>query len=99
MRDLVIEASALLGDTSGSDAWFDLAEELRRAARRLGSATYCLYEWMEPSDDRADIDDHINPADLALAPRECQRRQAHRAGRRNTRLWQDAESDGTDTTA
>jgi hypothetical protein len=99
MRDAVTEASALLSDTPGSDAWFELAERLQCAARRLGSAIYCLHEWTEPSDDRADIDDHISPADLALDPRERQRRQARRAGRRNTRLWPDAGSDGTDTSA
>jgi hypothetical protein len=96
MRDLVTEASALLGDTSGSDAWFELADRLHSAARRLGSATYCLHEWMEPDDDRADIDDHVSPADLALDTRERERRQARRAGRRNTRLWSDADSEETD---
>jgi hypothetical protein len=99
LHDTIIEASALLNDTPGSDAWFELAERIRGAARLLGSATYCLHEWMEPSDDRADIDDHISPADLALDPRERQRRQARRAGRRNTRLWQDADSDGIATPA
>lgn len=92
-------ASALLNDTTGSDAWFELAEELRCAARRLGSATYCLHEWTEPSDDRADIDDHMSPADGALDPSERQRRQARRAGRRNTRLWLEADSDRTDAPA
>jgi hypothetical protein len=96
MRDAVTEAGALLGSTPGSDAWFELAERLHRAARRLGSATYCLHEWMEPDDDRADIDNHVSPADLTLNPRERQQREARRAGRRNTRLWSDAESDGTD---
>jgi hypothetical protein len=97
MRDAVTEATALLSDTPGSDAWFELAERLQRAGRRLGSATYCLHEWVEPDDDRADIDDHVSPVDLALDPRERQRREARRAGRRNTRLWLDADSDGTDT--
>lgn len=96
MRDAVTEAGALLGSTPGSDAWFDLAERLHRAARRLGSATYCLHEWAEPDDDRADIDNQISPADLALDPRERRRRQARRAGRRNTRLWSDADLDRTD---
>jgi hypothetical protein len=96
MRDLVTETSMRLGDPPGSDAWFELAERLHRAARRLGSATHCLYEWTEPDYDRADIDDHVSPADLALDPRERQRRQARRAGRRNTRLWSDADLDGTD---
>jgi hypothetical protein len=93
------EASALLNDTPDSDAWFELAEELRAAARRLGSATYCLHEWMEPSDDRADFDNHISPADRALNPSERQRRQARRAGRRNTRLWQDVDSNRDDAPA
>jgi hypothetical protein len=47
---------------------------------------------MEPSDDRADIDDHISPADWALDPSERQRRQVRRAGRRNTRLWPGVDS-------
>jgi hypothetical protein len=99
LGDALKEASALIDDTPGSDALFELAEELRAAARRLGSATYCLHEWMEPSDDRADIDDHISPADRALDPSERQRRQARRAGRRNTRLWPDVDSERTDTPA
>ncbi|MGO9321732.1 MAG: hypothetical protein ACLQBY_13150 [Solirubrobacteraceae bacterium] len=96
LGDALKEANARPSDTSGSDAWFELAERLQRAARRLGSATYCLHEWMEPDDDRADIDDHISPGDLSLNPRERQRRQARRAGRRNIRLWSDADSEGTD---
>lgn len=96
MGDAVAEASALLSGTPTSDAWFELAEHLHRAARRLGSATYCLHEWAEPDDDRADIDDNASPADLALDPRERQTREARRAGRRNVRLWSDAEPDGTD---
>jgi hypothetical protein len=84
---------------AGSDVWFELAEELRAAARRLGSATYCLHEWMEPSDARADIDDHISPADWALDPSERRRREARRAGRRNTRLWPDVDSERTDAPA
>jgi hypothetical protein len=99
LGDALKEASARLSDTTGSDAWFELAEELRAGARRLGSATYCLHEWMEPSDDRPDIDDHISPADRALDRSERQRRQARRAGRRNTRLWQDASADGTEAPA
>ena len=99
LGDALRGASALLNDTTGSDAWFELAEELRGAARRLGSATYCLHEWMEPSDDRADVDDHMSPADRALDPSERQRRQARRAGRRNTRLWLEVDSDRTDALA
>ena len=99
LGDALKGASALLNDTTGSDSWFELADELRAAARRLGSATYCLHEWMEPSDDHPDIDDHISPADRALDPTERQRRQARRAGRRNTRLWPDLDSNRTDAAA
>ncbi len=96
MCDAITEASALLSDTPGSDVWFELAGRLQGAAWRLGSATYCLHEWMEPGDDQADIDDHVSPADLTLDPRERHQRQARRAGRRNTRLWSDVDSKGTD---
>lgn len=99
LHDALTEASALLDGMSDSDAWFELAEGLRHAARRLGSATYCLYEWGEPSDDRADIDDHVSPADSALDPSERRSREARRAGRRNPRLWSDVDSDGTDAPA
>jgi hypothetical protein len=71
-----------------ADEWFALGERLQQAARRLGSASYCLHEWLEPSDDRADIDDHHDPADAALHSQEQARRRARRFGRRNIRLWQ-----------
>jgi hypothetical protein len=67
-----------------SDAWFALAEELQRSCRRLASASYCLYEWVEPDDAYADVDE---PADEHLDPAERAVRRARRAGRRNTRLW------------
>ncbi|HTW41029.1 MAG TPA: hypothetical protein VMD79_01795 [Solirubrobacteraceae bacterium] len=70
-----------------SDSWLELGEELQHACRRLASASYCLHEWAEPDDARADIDEHIEPGDEALdAPQRAQRR-ARRAGRRNVRLW------------
>jgi hypothetical protein len=72
-----------------SDAWLELAEELQRACRRLASATYCLHEWDEPDDERADIDEHTEPDDEQLDPHERARRRARRAGRRNIRLWDD----------
>jgi hypothetical protein len=72
-----------------SDAWLELAEELQRACRRVASATYCLYEWAEPDDDRADVDAHTDPDDDALDADERARRRARRAGRRNVRLWDD----------
>ena len=73
-----------------SDAWFELAETLRRAARRVGSAGHCLYEWPEPGDARADLDDRREPEDRCLRPPLRRRRRALRAGRRNIALWRDA---------
>lgn len=70
-----------------SDAWFELAEQLRWACRRLASASYCLHEWSEPEDGRADVDEYLDPDDERLAPQERARRRARRAGRRNVRLW------------
>jgi hypothetical protein len=70
-----------------SDAWFELAEELRRAAWLVGSASHCLYEWEEPDDARADIDDHAEPGDAGVSPAARAVRRARRAGRRNVRLW------------
>jgi hypothetical protein len=37
-----------------SDVWFAASRELQRACYRLGSATYCLYEWTEPDDAEVD---------------------------------------------
>jgi hypothetical protein len=70
-----------------SDAWLALAEELQRACRRVASASYCLYEWAEPDDARADVDAHVEPGDEQLDAAERAVRRARRAGRRNTRLW------------
>jgi hypothetical protein len=72
-----------------SDAWLELAEELQRGCRRLASASHCLYEWPEPDDARADIDEHVEPADAQLDATERTSRRARRAGRRNVRLWAD----------
>jgi hypothetical protein len=86
----LIQSAALLLDATPpppSDAWFELAESLRRACRRVGSAGHCLYEWAEPSDALADIDNGLEPSDAKLQPSERIQRQALRAGRRNIGLW------------
>jgi hypothetical protein len=70
-----------------SDTWLELAEELQHACQRLASASYCLFEWAEPSDAHADIDEHVEPADALLDARERMVLRARRAGRRNIRLW------------
>jgi hypothetical protein len=86
---LLGQATALLADdpTVRSDDWLELAERLRAKARQLGSALYCLREWEEPSDARADADTGADPGDAALRPDRRRRLRALRAGRRNTRLW------------
>jgi hypothetical protein len=73
-----------------SDTWFELAERLQQGCRQLGAASYCLYEWREPDEARADIDEHQEPGDEQLAEDERARWRARRAGRRNIRLWQDS---------
>jgi ribosome-binding protein aMBF1 (putative translation factor) len=84
-------APELLGEST-SDAWFEMAERLQHACRRLGSASYCLWEWHEPDDARADIDDHRGPCDRAFDGKQRDMRLVRRHGRRNTRLWdRDAE--------
>jgi ribosome-binding protein aMBF1 (putative translation factor) len=70
-----------------SDVWFELGEQMYQACKRLASATYCLGEWREPDDARADVDNHSDPSDKAFAARERAKRRARRAGRRNTLLW------------
>jgi hypothetical protein len=57
LRGSLAEAGALLGaEKVPSDAWFDLADRLRKACWQLGSASYCLHEWPEPDDSDADTD-------------------------------------------
>jgi hypothetical protein len=73
-----------------SDEWFDLAARLHRACWLLGSATYCLNEWAEPTDEQADTDTCAAPGDDALTPVERRRRRAQRAGRREINRWTDS---------
>jgi hypothetical protein len=77
---------------ASSDAWFEIGERPHKACRRLGSASYCLYEWVEPPEDKADPDDRTDPSDDRYPPDERKRRQARRAGRRNPLWWHDNES-------
>jgi ribosome-binding protein aMBF1 (putative translation factor) len=78
-------AEAALG--LSSDVWFEVGEQLQRACRRLGSASYCLWEWQEPRDAHADIDDLSAPCDSAFDAKRREARRARRTGRRNTLLW------------
>jgi hypothetical protein len=91
MADVLAEATALLDGSGSSDGWFEMANRLRKAAWRLGSATFCLLQWSEPADDRADIDDHSMPGDVLLDDDERAHHRHRRSGRRNTSLWRDGE--------
>ncbi len=75
------------GEPAHSDEWFVMGERLQRGCRRMGSASHCLYEWVEPSDEQADVDDRREPGDDRLEPAERDRRRARRTGRRNIALW------------
>jgi hypothetical protein len=70
-----------------SDALFELGELLQRACWRLASASYCLHEWGEPDDRRADLESHDDLLETGVGPAELVKRRARRAGRRNIRLW------------
>lgn len=91
LHELVDRAALLLDAPTQppSDVWLELGDELHRACRLLASASYCLDEWPEPDDARADIDDHSDPADEGLDATERAQRRARRAGRRNVLLWDD----------
>ncbi len=58
LRASMAELGALLdAGQAPSDAWFEFGKRLSAECRRLGSATYCLLEWAEPDDARADVDE------------------------------------------
>lgn len=59
LRDTLSDANTLLDSEQGgdSDSWFALSRRLSTRSSRLASATYCLREWPEPDDARADRDD------------------------------------------
>jgi hypothetical protein len=67
----------------GSDAWLQLAARFERTVRQLGLATYCLYEWAEPDDDRADIDSYQDAGDEQLDETVRARLRSLRRYRRN----------------
>ena len=91
LRERLQHAAALLDadPPPHSDAWLELAEELQRGCRQVASASHCLYEWNEPDDARADLDEHVEPDDRRFAPARRKLRRARRAGRRNILLWRD----------
>jgi len=57
LRETLDEAVRMLGrDDGDSEAWYVIEGSLYKDCTRLASATYCLREWGEPDDERADID-------------------------------------------
>jgi hypothetical protein len=66
-----------------SDRWMLMGQRLLTDCRRLGSAWYCLREWQEPNDARADRDEESGPDGDAPSPRLI----SLRSGRRNIGLW------------
>jgi hypothetical protein len=52
IRSALTQSSAVAGKESTESAvWLRLAD----ASRRLGGATYCLFEWLEPDDSKVDV--------------------------------------------
>lgn len=95
VRRAVDDAAALLDAAyTGSDAWFAVAERLQSACWLLGSAVYCLREWQEPDDARADIDDRSERGDEQLEPEQRGHVRGLRAGRRSVWQWPDADPQG-----
>lgn len=88
LRASLGEAERMLdAEDTGSDALFELADRLHGDCRRVASATYCLREWSEPDDARADLESHLDLAASGLSDTDQALRRARRAGRRNIRLW------------
>lgn len=57
LQTSMAEVGALIdSEPASSEAWFEVGKRLSAECRRLGSATYCLFEWPEPDDARADVD-------------------------------------------
>ena len=57
LREVLYEAIGVLDahDQPDSEGWHALSQRIRDAYERLESASYCLHEWPEPDDSRADI--------------------------------------------
>jgi hypothetical protein len=92
LRATLAEARGQIDADASSDVWFELSARLQRTSWLVGSATYCLREWVEPNDERADTDERSDPSDAGLSRKQKARRVFRRAGRRNFRLWGDEDS-------
>jgi hypothetical protein len=93
LREILAEADALLdAEATNSDAWFGLRERLARVSWWLGSATYCLREWPEPDDAKADVDDGSALGDARLDRDARWHWRVLRRGRRNIGHWDERDS-------
>lgn len=90
LQESITAAAGLLeaGRDVSSDEWFEIAERLQRAAWRVGSASYCLYEWEEPDDATVDVEDCDDPADKRFPGEELARRRIRRQRRRRIGGWE-----------
>jgi hypothetical protein len=63
LRGALDEAIALLEADHEADsaAWFEASERFYQAGRLFASAIYCLREWAEPDESRADMDEPPRP--------------------------------------
>lgn len=63
LRGTLSEAIDLLDSErcGDSDTWFELHGRLSRESEWVAQATYCLREWPEPDDGKADRDDDSSP--------------------------------------
>ncbi|MCW3020522.1 MAG: hypothetical protein JWN10_2830 [Solirubrobacterales bacterium] len=92
LRSVVAEAGALLdAEATCSDAWFELRERIARVSWHLGSATYCLREWPEPDETKADVDDGSDPGDERFDRDARWHWHMLRRGRRNVGRWDERE--------
>jgi hypothetical protein len=65
LRASMTEVGALLNSQHAlSDTWFEFGTRLGAECKRLGSATYCLFEWAEPDDARADGDEVLGRSNV-----------------------------------
>ncbi len=66
LRTSMAEVGALLdAEQAPSDAWFEFGKRLGTECKRRGSATHCLFEWAEPDDARADVDEVLGSRSVA----------------------------------
>ena len=66
LRTSMAEVGALLdAEQTPSDAWFEFGKRLGAECKRRGSATHCLFEWAEPDDARADVDEVLGRRSVA----------------------------------